>query len=598
VTITYIGTSEREYYGTRRLSSGELTMSIVDASTDYTNQRYSSTADGRRDALLMRSSRVYDPTARPWYRIARRVGGPAWTGIYPDFSSGVLGITAARPYEGKRGELSGVLATDLLFDQVATYLEELRAGREGAVFVMELSGLLVSTSSGEPMIVRDGTGDGRRAIAVDSAEPMTRAAARRLRQSYVDFGRIEQPLDVRFTLDGELHYLHAAPFDDGRGQHLVIAVAIPQRVFTQQIRANVRNTAILCAVALLLATLLGVWLTRRITRPLSQLSEEMRHIALLELESENDYSSSLSEIDTIQTAVLAMRRGLRSFQKYVSADLVRGLIKAGREAVLGVDPAEVSMFFSDIAGFSTISESISEDALVELMGEYLGEMTTVILESGGTLDKYMGDAIMAFWNAPIPLEQHAHAACRVALRCQRKLRDLREDWERRGLPLIYARVGLHTGRVRVGNFGSKSRMDYTIIGDAVNLCARLEGLNRYYGTEILVGEETQVRVRDAMLFRPIDLVAVKGRVTPERIFELMAPRADATAAQRALAAGYAEALERYLAQDFAGAAGRLDALLREHPEDRASQALRERCHELTERPPGPDWDGVYVHKQK
>src|SRR5262249_3642719 len=159
----------------------------------------------------------------------------------------------------------------------------------------------------------------------------------------------------------------------------------------------------------------------------------------------------------------------------------------------------------------TISETLPAGELIDLVSEYLGEMSNIIIYSGGTLDKYIGDAIMAFWNAPEPLAHHPLVACKVAISCQQRLRELQPAWQQRGLPALQCRIGLYTGPVLVGNLGSHQRMDYTVIGDTVNVASRLESLNKYYGTSILIGDTVYEAARDTFLCRQIDVVAVKGR---------------------------------------------------------------------------------------
>lgn len=210
-----------------------------------------------------------------------------------------------------------------------------------------------------------------------------------------------------------------------------------------------------------------------------------------------------------------------TFSKFVSQDVVNELLKDPDKIALGGARREITVFFSDVRGFTTLSESLTPEELVQLLNEYLSVMTDIIIELKGTIDKYMGDAIMAFWGAPVPLEEHAYYACVASVKQVLKLKELQESWKQRNLPTIDIGIGLNTGPAVVGNMGSSHRMDYTCMGDTVNLGSRLEGSNKMYGTRIIMSEYTYERVKDKVYARELDLVQVKGKTQPVRIYELI-----------------------------------------------------------------------------
>lgn len=288
-----------------------------------------------------------------------------------------------------------------------------------------------------------------------------------------------------------------------------------------------------------------------------------------------------------------MKTGLRSFQKYVPEELVRSLIESGEEAELGGSRKELTVFFSDIVGFTSISEQLTPDRLVALLAVYLEEMTGEILRSGGTVDKYIGDAIMAFWGAPRSHETPALSACRAALANQARLEALRVRWEQEGLPPLRARIGLHTGEAIVGNFGSPRRLDYTAIGDTVNVASRLEGLNRVYGTEILISKATRRAVGEMMITRPIDRVAVKGRKEGLLVYELLGEVGGPADSEAPLHDRYVEALNLYFEKDWKAAAEGFESAIGDGPNNSAAILMRERCKQLLVNPPSADWDGVF-----
>jgi adenylate cyclase len=211
-----------------------------------------------------------------------------------------------------------------------------------------------------------------------------------------------------------------------------------------------------------------------------------------------------------------------SFSKFISKDVVDQLMKNPDGLKLGGSKIEITVFFSDIRGFTTLSEALTPEDLVKLLNEYLSLMTEEILRFKGTIDKYMGDAIMAFWGAPLPLEDHAYLGCVASLSQMEILKKLQASWRERNIPVIDIGIGLNTGPAVVGNMGSNLRMDYTCMGDTVNLGSRLEGSNKMYGTHIIISEYTYEKVKDKVFARELDLVKVKGKTQPVRIYELMA----------------------------------------------------------------------------
>jgi adenylate cyclase len=239
-----------------------------------------------------------------------------------------------------------------------------------------------------------------------------------------------------------------------------------------------------------------------------------------------------------------------------------------------------------------VAESLPPEQLVESLGEYLEEMARPIAASGGTVDKYIGDAIMAFWGAPRPDADHALHACEAALENRDRLDALNARWQAAGRPRFDARVALHTGEVVVGNVGSGARLNYTIIGDAVNLASRLEGLNKRYGTGLIISETTWARVSHVMVARPLDKVSVKGKEASVVIYELIGRRRDVSAVRREVAERHARAFTLYLERKWSEAISLLRARLAEHPGDEPSKLLLERCKRWAATPPPSDWDGT------
>ncbi len=290
----------------------------------------------------------------------------------------------------------------------------------------------------------------------------------------------------------------------------------------------------------------------------------------------------------------AMKRGLASFASYVPRDVVRAVLRSGEHATLGGKAKEVTVFFADLAGFTSLSERLAPADLVLLLGVYFDEMTRVISEYDGTVDKFIGDAIMAFWNAPGDDPRHAANACKAALACARRLQELKlRDPE---LAELDARIGIATGDVLVGNIGSHARLNYTVIGDAANLASRLEGLNKVYGTRILVSEATFEAAKADVVMRVIDVVRVKGSARRARVYQPIAvgPNAEQEARSRLAE----EALSAYLAREWPRAIDAYRALHAAEPADVASRTMEQRAESYAATPPPEGWDGAVVMTEK
>lgn len=291
-----------------------------------------------------------------------------------------------------------------------------------------------------------------------------------------------------------------------------------------------------------------------------------------------------------------------TFAKYVSPAVVDEILKDPENIELGGKKVELTVMFSDVRGFTTISEKLDPRALSDLLNSYLTPMTDLVFETKGTLDKYMGDAIMAFWGAPIPLEDHPKRAATCALLMLKKLKELQAEYAQKGLPSIDIGIGLNTGDMSVGNMGSNTVRSYTVMGDAVNLGSRLEGINKEYGTRIIISEFTQKRVADEFVTREVDWVRVKGKAQPVRIFELIGNRApgplQADPNLLRLLPDFELGFKLYHERHFAEARQAFNAALEIKPDDECSKLYIERCQEYLETPPGEDWDGVYTMKTK
>ena len=296
------------------------------------------------------------------------------------------------------------------------------------------------------------------------------------------------------------------------------------------------------------------------------------------------------------------------FGTFLAPTVVKQLIASGEEPQLGGHEAEITAFFSDIAGFSSFSEKLTPERLVNLMNDYLSEMADILQDNGGCLDKFIGDAIVGMFNAPVPIVGHAHSACCAALLVQKRQLELREKWRKEGdwPEIVYemkTRIGLNSGPAIVGLMGSTRRKNYTMMGDTVNLAARSESGAKSYGVYTMITGETKTLAeqhKDDIAFRYLDKIVVKGRTLPAEVYEVVGFKSELSAQTKECLEIFKQGIESYLAQDWDGAKAlfQRSELCEIHHDDNPSLVMIKRCDALKASPPAADWDGVYVMKSK
>jgi adenylate cyclase len=286
-----------------------------------------------------------------------------------------------------------------------------------------------------------------------------------------------------------------------------------------------------------------------------------------------------------------------TFQYYLSGPVIEEMLKDPSKLKLGGEKRDLSVLFSDIRGFTTISEKLTPEDLVHLLNEYLTVMTDLVFKYGGLLDKYMGDAIMAVFGAPVTQSDHPVRCCKTALDMMAELKTLQKKWEDEGKPILDIGIGINTGDMVVGNMGSQMRFDYTVMGDNVNLGSRLEGINKEYGTNIVISEYTYNKVKDSFFCRELDSVRVKGKIQPVKIYELMGEKKDSEQWDGFVSV-FEEGLTQYKQGHWDDAIASFRKVLEARPGDYTSTVYIERCENLKQNPPEGQWDGVYTMTKK
>ncbi len=570
------GASDGTFVGVVRHAGGALGVNISRIGEDgrTTRVEYTVTPDGARGEPTTSEDTKYDPRQRPFYKLAEAAKAPVWTPPYVFEGQNVPGISYAHPLV-RDGALTGVFTIDFDLARLSELTRQLQFSPNGRVVVVSDEDVVLAHPKAAVVrgteLVRLGTLD-------DPAVKALRAAG---------------PGAHEFSLDGEMYLARTYAIDMPGGPAWKVLAYAPEADFTAGLRGRVVTSLLISLVAVVLAVGIAWVLARRVSRPLIDLSKEMEEVGQLHLDENHDHSSAFKEIDMMNMALVKMKGGLRSFARYVPRDLVRTLVQSGLDAELTGELRTLTIFFSDLEGFTSLSETKAPDELVKFLGKYFDDISNIISMENGTIDKYLGDGIMAFWGAPSKVEDHAQRACIASLECQRRVAEL----SKQGVNLA-TRIGLATGVVLVGNVGSYQRMNYTVMGDVANLASRIEGLNKQYGTSLMISEPTYDLAKDVVIARPIDVVAVKGKKQGVPVFELLALRSDNDTTAETVAELSRLALDAYLDRRFADAAAQWTEVLVLRPGDHAATVMRDRALAFVAKPPPAEWTGVWVATSK
>jgi class 3 adenylate cyclase len=393
-------------------------------------------------------------------------------------------------------------------------------------------------------------------------------------------------LVFRSPTNGEDLIAAFANFPDGFGQPWQVITLTPIDDFVGTLKATNRLMMAIIIVLTAIELFFIYFASSRLSRPVENVSRQLQAIESLQFDVPASRPSNIREIARLESAASLLRTSLKSFSSFVPLDVVRQLIKSGIPLTLGVEPRFLTVFFSDLENFSSHSETLAPADLLVQISTYLEEVSSAISDEGGTVDKFIGDGVMAFWNAPVQRPDHVLRACAGALRAARRMERINDAWETEGRPRIRIRIGLNCATVLVGNVGSSTRLSYTALGDGVNVAARLEGINKLFGTTICISDSIFEHARAEILARPLKRVQVKGRKTKFMIYELLALRASDDPALRVrdrdeqLCAMTWQASEHIEAGDFAAAERAYRAILDNFPSDPVAKFMLENCEAM------------------
>ncbi|MCP4922556.1 MAG: hypothetical protein GY915_00795, partial [bacterium] len=468
--------------------------------------------DGNIQETEQLSTLRYDHRVRSWYLKTRGNLGVTWSDIYIFKTLTQPGISVSTALMDKDLQFYGAVVVDITMNSVTKFLKKASIGEDGVAFLLDGSGRMVAHP--DPSFTMKVSGDDIETIQVSEVPD------RRISKAY--FEHINTGKDRFIFIHDDIEYVASfTPFKN-HTEDWEMGLVVPTSEFVGQIEHTQKITFMISVVIFFLAALIIAFLAKRISKPITEMAEQAERLTRFELDGNQTVKSNIQEIQRLSVALEKMRATLRSFTKFVPSGIVKQLTTKGLDVKLGGRPKVLTVFFSDIANFTTIGEKYPKEKLMTHLSDYFDEVTKIIMQLNGTVDKYIGDAVMAFWGAPAADKKHALHGCQAALMCQKRLVALNRKWRAEKKPELHTRIGLHTGEVLVGNMGSSDRINYTLLGDSVTLASRLEGTNKMYGTKIIISHEVYDSVHRECLTRPLDIVAVKGKEKGVKIYELVA----------------------------------------------------------------------------
>ena len=535
-----------------------------------------------------------DPRKRPWYRQAEINNGVTWTDAYLFQSTKTAGVTVTRSIlQRDHKEPIGAVAIDFCIPDFKKLLaDHVKPTENSDVRLINTKNEIIASTAKDDEAKIEGDKEIVLISATDTKDEILAGAVKELLGTKAVQTTYQTKDGTEYV--ATLKKLDKVPFS--------LIITTPQSDFIGNVKKIKLNMILMSILTYIIFSGVILWFSKRISKPIVQLYKSAKEIGNMELENFSaSVTSNILEISKLSEAMNVIKSGISTFSKYAPKDLVRKLLKNGTKPELGGKAQDITMFFSHIEDFPSISERLPAEYLVLHLSEYFDELTKNIVHNKGTIDKYIGDAIMAIWGAPNDDEDQVIHACEAALNCQRILAQLNKKWAPLGKPSLSTKIGIHTGTAIVGNIGSRERMNFTAIGDSVNIASRLGGANKFYGTSIMVSETVEAKARNKVLFRTIDKIAVKGRNAGIVVFEPLGliQNADETYYKMMeLCSKSKEAFELFQAQHFKDALKLYSEIQTIFPEKSESiSPLIERCKDFIARAP-KDWDGVNHLKSK
>lgn len=474
-------------------------------------------------------------------------------------------------------EFVGCATANITIDILSRFLDKHRASARSTTLIAHRSNGKIIAFPDKQKGVRVENGALKIATLADIDDPDVREAHRQHARTGASSFTFQSPTN------GEDFVAAFTNFPGGFGQPWQVITLTPIDDFVGTLKKTNRLMMVVIIGLTAVELFFIFFASRRLSRPVESVSEQLQAIESLEFDAPARPPSNIQEIATLEAAASLLRTSLKSFSSFVPLDVVRQLVKSGIPLTLGVEPRYLTVFFSDLENFSSHSEALAPADLLVQISTYLEEVSSAISEEGGTVDKFIGDGIMAFWNAPVQRPDHVLRACAAAVRATRRMERVNNAWEAEGRPRIEIRIGLNCANVLVGNVGSSTRLSYTALGDGVNVAARLEGINKLFGTTICISDSIYDQAKADVLARPLKRVQVKGRKTQFMIYELLGLRTSDDPDLRArdrdeqLSAMTWQASQQFEADDLAAAERAYRDILDSFPDDPVAEFMLNEC---------------------
>jgi adenylate cyclase len=507
----------------------------------------------------------YDPRSESWYTTVQKWPHLRWD-TAPIYAFGESAVSVSVPIVNDAQKVFAAVNVNLSLNQISSILALQKIGKTGRAFILN--------ARGEVLVPK-----------IEASTPTQDAFPAILKSAYKTF---KDEKTERFILTNEkVRYLiNITDFPLDYETKWIIAVVVPFNDFFGPILKTQRQTVLISFSILVLFGLLVYLASKYISAPIVQLADSVDRIHNFDFREPRPVKSHISEIVSLNASIRAMRIALSSFARYIPREIVQSLIKQGQEIEIGGERRDLTVLFSDIENFTTVAEALNIDKLTPALSEYFEALSKTIVKSEGTIDKFIGDSIMAFWNAPNLVVDQGDKACMAALRCL----SLTNHSDQPNILLKgRTRFGIHSGEAIVGNIGTSERMNYTAIGNVVNTAARLQSLNKIYGTSILISETVHEKIGTRFVTRPVDFIVVKGRTKGITIFELVGvregeereliPRSE----QMDLCAEFATAYGQFHAGRVDEAKAALLALHQKFPTDKVTELYLERLQAPVEK---------------
>ena len=495
-------------------ASSPLLRYVRNASLEPVRDRWSWIEDRKWRSLEL-PVLEFDPRSRPWYRLGLDREGAAWTGLYRAVVHYGYGITLAGALRGETGEAGAVLGVDVRLDDIVEFARKIDVSPNAFAYFAQPGGGLIAHPAMEPEMLSEDAG---KAPPTLFQVNLPGRADLRIFEALAGAGTGYVEIEV----EGETFIGRRLPLEGGIGLGAELYVGAPLSDFTASADRVARYSLGLAGLLTLGVILVGVLIARAVTRPIQKAIRAMDSIARLEEIDDTAFEHSfLSEIDSLNASVGTMKTAMRSFGRYVPRELVRDLLALRQPLELGGRRREITVLFTDIREFTTQTETEQHEVLVEAMADYFEILSSTIAAHGGTIDKFIGDSVMAFWGAPRDDAEHTRRALEAVVDCRARLKAFNQSRREQGLPAFETNFGLHRGYAFVGNIGARDRFGYTALGDVVNIASRLESHNRELGTEILVTRQVVGHAPEAMTFEGRGTVKLRGKAQEVEVFELV-----------------------------------------------------------------------------